>query len=579
MPLGWSSDGTKLLFLREDPTDETYPADRYLYILHADGTETQVTPEPVEGAAISPDGSLIAFATDGLYVVDAEGGQPVRIAEEGNSPTFSPDGTQIAYLSLLRDERGVHGLHEHVWVANADGTDASEILADEPALVRGAFELTWSPAGDRIAMENSLEGLVAIYTFAPDGSDFTKVITGGFNPHWSPDGSQIAYVVPGGSSGLSIADADGSNVQTFNFGASGPWHPRASAADDPVPPPVETPTPDANPDPSPADVEVLRFTGTPDEAPGDLVAVNPETGEERVLVEDLDDVYRAVWSADRRWVAFETQGSLSVVDATLEPRTVLDRPDLWIWSSTGAELLVWRDSKLSVIDPSTGLVTELASTGAELSATPAWSPDGTRVVFGGWGGTIYSIDARNRQRTRLVQLPAGAFDSAEAIAWSPDGSRLAVYNDVEPGDGRLFVLDADGSDIEVVAEDENVSGFAWSPDGTRMVFTGDHGAVFVAPADGSSASLVASLPIDGGATNPVWSPDGSRVALSVEPGREHPVTYPSDRAFVIDVDGTGDAQPIDELTYASWNGGSFCWSCDWWNAYPVTYRNPFGGSG
>jgi hypothetical protein len=28
-----------------------------------------------------------------------------------------------------------------------------------------------------------------------------------------------------GSSGLAIADADGSNVREFGFGASGPWHP------------------------------------------------------------------------------------------------------------------------------------------------------------------------------------------------------------------------------------------------------------------------------------------------------------------------------------------------------------------
>jgi Tol biopolymer transport system component len=73
-------------------------------------------------------------------------------------------------------------------------------------------------------MENSLGGYVAIYTFAPDGSDFTKVITGGVDPFWSPDGSQIAYRVPV-HYGLSIADADGSNVRTFNFGNSGPWHP------------------------------------------------------------------------------------------------------------------------------------------------------------------------------------------------------------------------------------------------------------------------------------------------------------------------------------------------------------------
>jgi Tol biopolymer transport system component len=228
VPLGWSSDGTSLLFLREDPTDQTHPDDRHLFILHADGTETQVTPEPVDGAAISPDGSWVVFAAatdDGLYVVDADGGQPVRIAD-GEEPTISPDGTQIAYLSLPRSGGGVQAGREHVWVANADGTDAHEILAGEPALAQGVFELTWSPAGDRIAMDNSGEDLVAIYTFAPDGSGFAKLIDGGFNPFWSPDGSQIAYGVPA-RDGLWIADADGSNIRSSEFGAPGPWHPGA----------------------------------------------------------------------------------------------------------------------------------------------------------------------------------------------------------------------------------------------------------------------------------------------------------------------------------------------------------------
>ncbi|MEO5940375.1 MAG: hypothetical protein ABIZ72_05410, partial [Candidatus Limnocylindrales bacterium] len=65
LPLGWSSDGTELLFMREDPTDQSFPYDRQLFILHADGTETQVTPEPVGGAAISPDGSRVVFAARG----------------------------------------------------------------------------------------------------------------------------------------------------------------------------------------------------------------------------------------------------------------------------------------------------------------------------------------------------------------------------------------------------------------------------------------------------------------------------------------------------------------------------------
>ena len=81
-----------------------------------------------------------------------------------------------------------------------------------------------------------------------------------------------------------------------------------------APIPADTPVP--TPNLMRENGEVLRFTGVTERNPdtgklesveaGDLVSVDPRTGGERVLVEDLDIVYSAKWSADGRWLAYET---------------------------------------------------------------------------------------------------------------------------------------------------------------------------------------------------------------------------------------------------------------------------------
>jgi hypothetical protein len=227
-PLAWSSDGTRLLIMRGSPGGQ------HLFVLHADGSETQVTTDPmlIRGATFSPDGSGVMFAatTDSpeaeccanfaLYAVEADGGPVETLVEArtGNLEelTFAPDGTQIAYV----DGAGDHG--HSVWVMNVDGSDAHQILANETTAGGHVHGLAWSHAGDRIAL--GLEG--NIYTFATDGSDFSRVIIGGGEPFWSTDGSRIAYSRPCTTGcGLAIADADGSNGLTLGRGTSGPWHP------------------------------------------------------------------------------------------------------------------------------------------------------------------------------------------------------------------------------------------------------------------------------------------------------------------------------------------------------------------
>ncbi|MGZ8578564.1 MAG: hypothetical protein ACXWWX_03415 [Actinomycetota bacterium] len=334
-----------------------------------------------------------------------------------------------------------------------------------------------------------------------------------------------------------------------------------------APTPADLPTPSVTPTPSGTvlrrDGDVLREEG------GDLVAVNPQTGETRVLVDDLGPLYNAKWSADGRWVAYDlpSGSGLWVVNAEREPRqlAVGAFPGNWTWSPTAPQLAMVRDSRLAVVDASTGRQTYLGDIAGDVTSVPVWSPDGTRILYGARGGSLYSVDVGSGDRSLLVHLPGENLDSIDEIEWSPGGAYLAIMNDLEPGGGRLYVMNPDGSGVRILVDNFEPGGWGptketvWSPDGTRLTYADFSGPqerelrIWTVSLDGSAPSLVASHTndqccIDGG--SPVWSPDGSQIAFQTDHSR-----------FVINADGTGEARPIDELTYLSWHGGWYFCFC------------------
>jgi eukaryotic-like serine/threonine-protein kinase len=115
------------------------------------------------------------------------------------------------------------------------------------------------------------------------------------------------------------------------------------------------------------------------------------------------------------------------------------------------------------------------STGEEAALTsgndhaPRFSPDGASILFArreGDDSSLYRIPVVGGHPRKLI-------DQAFEGDWSPDGTRLAFVRQKKPGDWRLCVAAADGSNIREGQDALTTAlrGPRWSPDGRSIVVT------------------------------------------------------------------------------------------------------------
>ena len=180
------------------------------------------------------------------------------------------------------------------------------------------------------------------------------------------------------------------------------------------------------------------------------------------------------------------------------------------------------------------------------TAWVTWSPDGRKLAFLSYS-TERGIWVMNADGTDPIHLADGT-PATSRPTWSPDSRRIAFATS-DNGGSHIWVVNADGSNLQRLMVPGSGSAPDWSPDGRRIVFSGSAQGpgIYLVNVDGSSLRKLMALGGWEDSPEPDWSPDGRRIAFV------HPVPWPgpgngtasNDEIWVMDANGRSRVRLTD----------------------------------
>jgi len=547
------------------------------------GSRKGVVPRPLNGVAWSADGGLLAFSGSkgsrrGIYTVrpDGTGLRFLRGTRGGSNPVFSPDGRRIAFS---REHLG-KGLFIGTtpWVARADGGGRAHRLAEW----RKGIEYTpssFSPDGSALAVTRTVafdQNQSSALLFALDGSGERRPLVRfpASEPVFSPDGSQIVLVrhsilrrgkTQSSHSDLFLVDPFGGDLRRLTDTR---WIAETHPSWDPSGQRIAFTSFRISRDPLEALFDELLPFGN------SIVQINADgTCREKLLSLRDAATYGAKWQPGQgRGAGRIDCGEPVVSRAPAGPRLAIVKFNFF---SFHFDLETVGEAGVRPFPLAGG--GEWKRPLPQWFAPPAWSADGSRLVFSGMarrlfggprGTRLYVVEA-DGTHLRPLRGTHGAFQPV----FSPDGHTVAFgrtqYRQSRNKQGKktfvprsssIWLADLAGGPprrLTPVRGGHYMYPSSFSPDGNTLLATREVGnhptdAVALALGGGGARTVVRH------ALDPIYSPDGSRIAFvrerSLKQGSGHDTTTLD--LFTAEADGGGvrrlTSGPKDDV-FQSWD--------------------------